>query len=79
MTDLIGGAGKRAARAPYKASKKLTTNIFTMKKATEKFAETDNFQHSKRLIPESRSFSQHSLHGVLSFSSNCYGESLKFH
>jgi hypothetical protein len=42
---------------PYEASKKYPANIFTLKIATAMFAETlDNFQHSTRLIPESRSF-----------------------
>jgi hypothetical protein len=50
--------------ALYKASKKRPTNIFTLKMATAMSAETlDKFQHSTRLIPESRSFTNLTLSG----------------
>jgi hypothetical protein len=52
---LIGGAG---------ASIKRPINIFTLKMETAMFAETlDNFQHSTRLISESRSFTLFVLGG----------------
>jgi hypothetical protein len=47
VTGLTGEAGERDAQP---------THIFTLKMATVMFAETmDIFQHSTRLIPESRS------------------------